>query len=146
MRSAIVENGIVVNVIVGLIDDAIPCNDSVGIGWVYASGKFTPPVIEDTRTIEEKKAELLKDYQTALQIFVDSVALSKGYNDAATLAGYANSTIPQWANEAQIFIAWRDQFWIEVHTLLTIHESDPDNAPDSNAILALLPQINWDPE
>lgn len=49
MRCAIVENGIVVNVI--LADDpdefgSVACSDEVSPGWTYADGEFTPPEVE----------------------------------------------------------------------------------------------------
>lgn len=43
MRSAIIENGIVVNVIVGAIIGSIECPDDVGIGYVFEGGAFTAP-------------------------------------------------------------------------------------------------------
>ncbi|MEO3997170.1 hypothetical protein [Mesorhizobium sp. CAU 1732] len=43
MRSAIVENGVVTNVIIGQVDDSITCGDDVAIGWTYDDGAFSPP-------------------------------------------------------------------------------------------------------
>lgn len=43
MRNAIVEKGVVVNVILGEIDGSIPCPEEVGIGWTYDGSSFAPP-------------------------------------------------------------------------------------------------------
>ncbi|MEM7047981.1 MAG: DUF4376 domain-containing protein [Pseudomonadota bacterium] len=41
--SAYIENGVVTNVIVGTMDNHVPCEDEVGIGWLYDGQTFTPP-------------------------------------------------------------------------------------------------------
>lgn len=43
MKSAQIENGKVVNVILGSMEGFISCSDEVGIGWLYAEGVFTAP-------------------------------------------------------------------------------------------------------
>jgi hypothetical protein len=43
MKSAQIENGKVVNVILGSMEGYISCPDDVGIGWLYAEGVFTAP-------------------------------------------------------------------------------------------------------
>ena len=47
----------------------------------------------------------LADDQAAIQAHVDATAKSKGYNDAASLAGYVASAVEPWAAEATTFIA-----------------------------------------
>lgn len=47
MRIAVIENGVVVNVIIAnQISGAneVECPDTVGIGWLYDGSTFTPPV------------------------------------------------------------------------------------------------------
>ena len=43
MNSAKIEDGIVVNVAVGIVDGYIECPDFAGIGWLYSDGVFTAP-------------------------------------------------------------------------------------------------------
>jgi len=43
MKSAQIENGKVVNVILGSMEGFISCPDDVSIGWLYAEGVFTAP-------------------------------------------------------------------------------------------------------
>ncbi|MEM7046023.1 MAG: hypothetical protein AAF442_00005 [Pseudomonadota bacterium] len=42
-KSAYIENGVVTNVIVGTMDNHVPCEDEVGIDWHYDGARFTPP-------------------------------------------------------------------------------------------------------
>ncbi|MGZ9718806.1 DUF4376 domain-containing protein [Rhizobium miluonense] len=44
MKSAIIEDGVVTNVIVGTIDGSIECGDDVGTGWTYSGGVFVAPL------------------------------------------------------------------------------------------------------
>lgn len=58
MRSAMVVDGVVTNVIEGILPDHIECDDTVGIGWSYDGEVFTPPIIASPQaTIEDVKAE-----------------------------------------------------------------------------------------
>jgi hypothetical protein len=43
MKSAMVENGVVVNVILGILEGYIECPDDVGIGWTYDGSVFSQP-------------------------------------------------------------------------------------------------------
>lgn len=65
---------------------------------------------------------------------VEAVARSMGYSSAASCAGYASSTVLQWATEAQDFIAWRDAVWLTAFA----RKDDPPPAT-AEAVLALLP-------
>jgi len=47
MRSAIIDNGLVVNVIVGEIPGSIPCDIGVGIGWTYDGEAFHAPPLPE---------------------------------------------------------------------------------------------------
>ncbi|WP_273760719.1 hypothetical protein [Bartonella sp. ML70XJBT.G] len=70
MEYAVVENGVVTNIIVASENyvhafdgEAIPSSEAQ-IGWTYQDGKFSPPVIEkETNLVIEKakKAEETKD-------------------------------------------------------------------------------------
>lgn len=46
-RSAIIEGGVVVNIIVGSLPGSVACDDSVGIGWAYDNGEFSAPEAQE---------------------------------------------------------------------------------------------------
>ncbi|KQZ81866.1 hypothetical protein ASD64_08895 [Mesorhizobium sp. Root157] len=83
------------------------------------------------------------DFQRAIQAHVDTVAVAKLYNDGNALAGYVNSTVPQWAAEAQAFVAWRDAVWVYAYTELDKVQSGQRPAPTIEAFIAELPDIEW---
>jgi len=43
MRSAIIADGIVTNIIKGQIEGSVPCGSEVGIGWLYDGEEFSAP-------------------------------------------------------------------------------------------------------
>jgi hypothetical protein len=43
MRSAIIESGIVANIVIGVLPGSIECPEDVALGWSYADGEFSPP-------------------------------------------------------------------------------------------------------
>jgi hypothetical protein len=89
-------------------------------------------------------AELIDTYRRAVQAHVDTTAASRGYNDAAALAGYVNSTVPVWRDEAETFVAWRDQVWLFVfETLSQIQSGDMEPPESPAALIGWLPQIEW---
>lgn len=82
----------------------------------------------------------LEDYTNAIQSHVDAQAKSRLYTDGNSLATYAASTIPQWADEAQAFIAWRDTVWAQVYALWA---DPPATPPTIEELISSLPVINW---
>lgn len=80
------------------------------------------------------------DYATAIQSLIDATAKAKGYADGAALAGYSESTIPAWSEEAKAFIAWRDQVWVYAYTELAKVQAGQREQPSIEAILAELPK------
>lgn len=51
MKSALIENGVVINMILGQIDGAVPCGDEAAIGWIFDDGVFLAPTRPDTEHI-----------------------------------------------------------------------------------------------
>lgn len=85
----------------------------------------------------------LGDFQYAIQAHVDAVAVAKLYNDGNALAGYVNSTVPQWASEAQTFVAWRDAVWVYAYAELDKVQNGGRPAPTVEAFVVELPEIEW---
>lgn len=59
----------------------------------------------------EPESPTLEDYRAAIRAHVDATAQTRDYDNAVSCASYVNSTNPQWAAEAQAFVAWRDAVW-----------------------------------
>ena len=54
MKSAIVENGVVTNVIIGSVDGSVPCGDDIDIGWLYDGAIFVPAAVTPLSLAEVK--------------------------------------------------------------------------------------------
>lgn len=105
------------------------------------------PDPETIITAEEKAAatqiRLMASFQAAIQVHVDAAAVAKLYNDGNALAGYVNSTVPQWAAEAQTFVAWRDAVWLYAYAELDKVQNGQRPVPTVDDFLAELPGIEW---
>lgn len=85
----------------------------------------------------------LSDYEDAIQVLVDQTAQDRLFRDGVTLASYVASTNPQWAGEAQAFVAWRDQVWAYAYEQLARVNNSDRPVPRVAEFLAELPVIAW---
>ena len=94
------------------------------------------------KTAEQKAAEagaaLQAKIAAAIDAHVEAQAKAMGYNSAANCAGYRDSTVPAWVDEAQAFIAWRDSVWQAAFALQTQHTAD-QTIPEVEEIISALP-------
>jgi hypothetical protein len=91
-----------------------------------------------------KRAEIAKKlFQDAVEAHVEATAAERGYSSGASCAGYLNSTIPSWAAEAEVFIAWRDAVWAHVFAQLALVEGGQRPEPTVAELVAKLPPIVW---
>ena len=84
-------------------------------------------------------AGVLAGLEALIDARVEAQAQALGYNSAATLASYVASTTPDWAREAQAFVAWRDAVWLAAfqHDEVVAGGKAPATA---EAALAALPE------
>ena len=111
---------------------------------------MTAMIMINVRTGEQTEVETgeaepiapptIDDYRAAVQVHLDAAAQSRLYTDGNSLATYAASTNPQWAAEAQAFVAWRDAVWAQVYGMWA---SPPDPVPSPEEVVAGLPLIEW---
>ncbi len=85
----------------------------------------------------------LADYENAIQGLVDTTATEKMFRDGVTLASYVASTNPQWAAEAQAFMAWRDAVWSYSYAELAKVQAGEREQPTPEDFLTELPAIVW---
>lgn len=83
------------------------------------------------------------DFRREIQNLIDTKAQEKDYDSGATLASYVNSTIQQWATEAQAFVAWRDAVWLHALTELDKVQSGQREQPSVEDFLTELPTLEW---
>ncbi|EGL63587.1 hypothetical protein AGRO_3656 [Agrobacterium sp. ATCC 31749] len=88
-------------------------------------------------------APTIADYENAIQNLVDSTAREKQFRDGVTLASYTASTKPNWAAEAQAFVAWRDNVWFYAYGELAKVQAGQRQQPSVEEFLAEIPPIEW---
>jgi hypothetical protein len=93
--------------------------------------------------IEAARQAAINQFKVAIQAHIDATAQSKDYDDAKSLATYVNSTIPQWAAEAQVFVAWRDAVWAYALAELNKVLNGQRPQPTVEEFLTELPKIEW---
>jgi len=98
-------------------------------------------------TAEQKQQEqidaILAQYRAAIQSMIDRTANERQYDDGNSLASYVNSTVPEWAAEAQAFVIWRDQVWTYSLAELEKVKTGQREQPSSGDFLAELPAFEW---
>jgi hypothetical protein len=104
--------------------------------WVLANGQIVVDPVKQA-------ALMLPMFEVAIQKHIDATARGKGYGDGVALSGYATSTIPAWASEAQAFISWRDAVWIYAYTELAKVQGGQRSIPTIADLITELPQITW---
>lgn len=83
------------------------------------------------------------DYRREIQSLIDTTAQERQYDSGATLASYVNSTVPEWAAEAQTFVAWRDQVWAYARAEIGKVQSGEREHPSVEDFLDELPGFEW---
>jgi collagenase-like PrtC family protease len=88
-------------------------------------------------------AAAVETYRKAIQSLIDGKAQEKQYDDGNSLASYVNSTVPEWAAEAQTFVAWRDHVWAYALAELAKVQKAEREQPSVDEFLAELPAFQW---
>lgn len=78
-----------------------------------------------------------------IQDFIDNKAQEKDYGNGIHCASYINSTNLQWKQEAQAFVAWRDEVWLYAYSELALIQAGDKPVPTIEQFLEGLPELNW---
>ena len=91
----------------------------------------------------QARASLIEQFRSAIQSHVDATAASRRYDNGVSLASYVASGNPEWASEAQAFVAWRDAVWVYAYAELDRVLDGEREQPSVEAFIAELPMIQW---
>lgn len=91
----------------------------------------------------EPSPPTITDYENAIQNLVDSTARERQFRDGVTLASYIGSTKPKWAEEAQAFVAWRDNVWFYAYGELAKVQAGQRPQPTVEQFLGEIAPIAW---
>lgn len=95
-------------------------------------------------TQEELVRQRIDEIKVAVQNVLDAKAQELEYDDGFTLATYATSTKERYRNQANQFIAWRDNVWDKCYEILNAFQSGEIEMPTIEYVLERLPSLNWD--
>lgn len=144
-RVARILNGVVVDVVIALLADAIAsypefeCVDVTesiaGPGWSWDGKTFLPP---------PDPPVTLEDMVNAVQAHLDATARSRSYDGILSLCTYAGSNVLKFKCEGKAGVDWRDAVWSYCYQVLTEVEAGKRPAPTINELIKELPPIGWD--
>lgn len=115
----------------------VDCPDDCQPAWKYIDGQFIAP-----EQPKPSKEEELKYFNSAMQIYIDSVAIQRGYQSGAVCVSYWISSNQSWADDAKAFAPWRDRVW-ELVQIENLAIDAGGSIPDVNQFTTTLPQIVW---
>jgi len=90
----------------------------------------------------EARAAALASYKAAFDAHLDAIAQERQYDNRITIGSYVASGNPQYAAEAQAFVAWRDLALASMFEQLAAVEGGAE-APSLEEFIAALPTIDW---
>ena len=106
---------------------------------------------EEEKEYEQRQADwesgssqrLIDDCTRALEKEINDKAAEKSYSSGVSCASYKDSTNPQWAAEANIFIVWRDSVYSYAYDYLSKAQSGKIKNPSIENFIAGVPVISW---
>lgn len=146
---AIVEQGVVVNVVVVDLNDTatiahfggllLPVDSQVGIGWSYDGTNFAAPPAP-IKTFAEIEAGFI----SAVSAHLNAAVQGRGYDSMLSCSSYAASTNTTFKAEALAAITWRDAVWLYCYAQLAAVQAGTRSIPASTeAFIAELPVLVW---
>lgn len=158
MRHAIIESGVVTNVV--LADEQFAAEqgwtaapDDVGPGWLYVNGGFSPPA-SPVKTLEQIQVEIEIATETRLNAF----AATRGYNNLDSISKYKDisdieieslpledrSLVIKFRTECRYLALVTAQTWAVLYRGLEEIKSGQRPQPASfDEIESELPQLAW---
>jgi hypothetical protein len=139
MKAAIIENGVIANIIEvesldfmpGLVEITVEC-----IGWVWNGSSFAPAPIAP----EQIKTEII----VATQQRLDDFAKTRNYDGIVSLCTYASSPSAKFKAEGQYGVDVRDASWTKLYEILAEVEAATRPMPTSYSdIESELPTLAW---
>ena len=89
------------------------------------------------------EAPTIDHYKLAFDAHLDAVAAQRQYDNRLTVVSYAGSTNPQWASEAESFIAWRDAALVYMFQQLAAVEVGEIAPPTIEEFIGGITPIAW---
>lgn len=139
MQAAIVENGVIANIIevesLDFMPELIAVTDEQ-IGWVWNGASFAPALIPP----EQIQSQII----SATQQRLDSFAQTRKYDSILSACTYATDSNPKFAAEGQYCIDARGATWTKLYEMLAEVEAGTRPMPSGYAdVEGELPVLAW---
>jgi hypothetical protein len=139
MKAAVVENGVIANIIEVESLDFMPGLVEVtneNIGWIWNGTSFAPAPIPPSQI----QAEIV----TATQQRLDSFAKTRNYDNILSACTYAADLNPKFATEGQYCVDARGATWTKLLGMLAEVEAGTRPMPSGYAdVEGELPVLAW---
>jgi len=106
--------------------------------------KIVEKPLPKEKTLEELVRQRIDEIKVVVQNVLDAKAQELDYDDGFTLATYATSTKERYRNQANQFIAWRDNVWDKCYEILNAFQSGEIDMPTVDYVLERLPSLEWE--
>ncbi len=105
--------------------------------WIVTDGVISAPA-----PVVLSNAQIKAQYQAAVEQVLFNKARERDYDNALSIASYANSSNLTWQAESLAFIAWRDLVYQYALNILTDVENGQP-VPELSVFIAGLPALTW---
>ena len=111
-------------------------------GWIYR--KELCPHKTQEQIQQELVNRRIAEIKAAVQNTLDLKAKEKDYDTAVSLASYVTSTDDEFHEQANRFIAWRDQCWRKCFEIIGLFNNGDIPMPTVGEVLRQLPTLDWE--
>ena len=111
-------------------------------GWTYR--KELCPHKTQEQIQQELVNQRIAEIKSAVQQTLDLKAKEKDYDTAVSLASYVTSTDDEFNEQANRFIAWRDQCWRKCFEIIGLFNNGDIPMPTVGEVLRQLPTLDWE--
>ena len=120
-------------------DDVVMCEDDL---QVYLKDRCPHKTEEQIQ--QEAINQRIAEIKLAVQNTLDLKAKEKDYDTAVSLASYVTSTDDEFHEQANRFIAWRDQCWRKCFEVIGLFNNGDIPMPTVGEVLRQLPTLDWE--
>lgn len=101
-------------------------------------------VLEDIVLPPKTQEEILSEYITLVQQYLDSTAKSRGYDGIISLCSYKGSTDAVFNKEGTAGVAWRDSVWRTCYSIRDeVLAGTRTEIPTAESLISELPIFTW---
>ena len=92
---------------------------------------------------EDIRLYTVKDYENAVQKYLDDTVQQKGYDNVYTCLSYKGDPDPIFSADADAVLSWRSTVWRTAQGILNDWQQGKIEQPTVSQVLAQLPTLVW---